>query len=131
VTGDGDKSTELADAATILLGCSRFSSAACARRWDDADATRAFGPDDGALAAWHCTSDLTVPAAHSEKAIATARAHKVTDATLTELNCDKHLVAGIPDVAAESTTWLDTRLGPGRTSAQWRADHRRRVASTA
>lgn len=122
-TGDGDKSTELADAATILIGCSRASGAACARRWDDADATRAFGPDDGALAAWHCTDDLTVPASHSEEAIATAQAHQVSDATLYERQCDNHLIATDPEMTAEAATWLDTRLGLGQTSAAWRAAH--------
>ncbi len=109
-TADGDKSTELADAATILIGCSRSSGAACAKRWFDADATHAFGPEDGALAAWHCTGDLTVPASHSEAAVARAQSNGVGDATLYERSCHNHLIATIPDVAAQSTTWLDERL---------------------
>lgn len=120
-SGTGDRRTYLADAATLLLGCPRSSGPTCSARWEDAEATKTFGRDDGALAAWHCSGDPVVPVSHSRAAVARVKAHGVVDATLHESTCEEHVVAVVPGVEAASTRWLDVRLGRGQSSAAWRA----------
>lgn len=119
-SGYGNKATQLADAASLLIGCARVASKDCDTKWIDAWATGRFDASDGPLADWQCDNDPTVPIGQGQR-LAQRAVSNGAQAALWTVDCDTHDVLSVDGVEADMTSWVDGLLQPTLSAPSWRA----------